>query len=155
MSQSTVPRAQTLRAQRSVNLLIRGVLRTPLLCRLVGRRLITVYVVGRKTGRRFAVPVAYTRHGGALLVGTPFRWARNLHTAEPVEIRLQGKRRTATVEVVTDEAGVVEGYATMARDNHAFANFNKIRIDDAGEPDPDDLHLSWAAGARVFRLVPQ
>jgi hypothetical protein len=41
------------------------------------------------------------------------------------------------------------------RDNHAFAGFNKIRIDDAGEPNPDDLHLAWASGARVFRLVPQ
>lgn len=50
---------------------------------------------------------------------------------------------------------MVEGYATMARDNHAFAGFSKIRIDDAGEPDPNDLYLAWAAGARVFRLVPQ
>lgn len=49
---------------------------------------------------------------------------------------------------------MVEGYATMARDNHAFAGFSKIRIDDAGEPDPNDLYLAWA-GARVFRLVPQ
>lgn len=155
MSQSTIPRAQTLAAQRVVNLLIRAVLRAPLLCRLVGRRLITVYVVGRKSGRRFAVPVAYTRHDGALLVGTPFGWGRNLRTAEPVEIRLQGRRRTAAVQVFTDEPDVVEGYAIMARDNHAFAGFNKIRIDEAGEPDRDDLHLAWAAGARVFRLVPQ
>jgi hypothetical protein len=54
-----------------------------------------------------------------------------------------------------ERRAVVEGYATMARDNHAFAGFNKIRIDDAGEPDPNDLYLAWAAGARVFRLVPQ
>jgi hypothetical protein len=155
MSQSTIPRAQTLAAQRTVNLLIRGLLRTPLLCRLAGRRLITVYVVGRKSGRRFAVPVAYTRRDGVLLVGTPFGWGRNLRTGEPAEIRLQGKRRIAAVEVITDEAGVVDGYATMARDNHAFAGFNKIRMDDAGEPAPDDLHLAWAAGARVFRLLPQ
>ena len=155
MSRSTIPRAKTLAAQRTVNLLIRALLRAPLLCRLTGRRLIIVYVVGRKTGRRFAVPVAYTRHEGALLVGTPFGWGRNLRTGEPVEIRLQGRRRTAAVQVVTDEHGVVEGYTTMARDNHAFAGFNKIRIDDAGEPDPEDLHLAWAAGARVFRLEPQ
>jgi hypothetical protein len=155
MSQSTIPRAQTLVAQRTVNALIRALLRTPLLCRLADRRLLTVYLVGRKSGRRFAVPVAYTRHDGALLVGTPFGWGRNLRTGEPVEIRLHGRRISAAVTVVTDEAGVVEGYATMARDNHAFAGFNKIRIDDAGEPDPNDLYLAWAAGARVFRLVPQ
>jgi hypothetical protein len=151
----TAPRAQTLAAQRAVNLVVRGVLRTPLLSRLVGRRLITVYVIGRRSGRRLAVPVGYTRQDGVLLVGTPFRWGRNLRTGEPVDIRLKGKRRTARVEVITDEAGVVDGYAAMSRDNHAFAKFNRIRIDDAGDPDPHDLHLAWAAGARVFRLVPR
>jgi hypothetical protein len=152
---TTAPRAQTLAAQRSMNLLIRGLLRTPLLCRLVGRRLITVYVLGRKTGRRLAVPVAYTCHDGGLLVGTPFRWGRNLRTGEPIEIRLQGKRRTAAVEVITNEAGVVDGYAVICRDNHQFARFNKIRIDDAGEPNRDDLYLAWRAGSRVFRISPQ
>lgn len=154
-STTSQPRAQTLTAQRAVNRMIRGLLRTPLVCRLVGRRLITVYVVGRKTGRRFAVPVAYTRHDDALLVGTEFGWGRNLRTGEPVEIRLLGERRTADVEVITDAAGVMDGYTTICRDNHGFARFNKIRIHHSGEPDPDDLHLAWASGARVFRLSPQ
>jgi hypothetical protein len=151
----TAPRAQTLAVQRAVNLLIRALLRSPLVCRLVGRRLITMYVVGRKSGRRFTIPVAYTRHGGALLIGTPFAWGRNLRTGESVQIRLRGKRRTAAVEVITDEAGVMDGYSIMCRDNHQFARFNEIRLDDTGEPDPDDLRLAWAAGARVFRLTPQ
>ena len=149
------PRAQTLAAQRAVNVLIRGLLRTPLLCRLVGRRLLTVYVVGRKTGRRLAIPVAYTPHDGALLVGTQFGWGRNLRTDEPVEIRPNGKRRTAGVQVIIDEAGVVDSYAIMCRDNHQFAGFNNIRTDDAGEPDATDLHLAWTAGARAFRLTPR
>jgi hypothetical protein len=72
--------AQTLPVQGLVNRVIRGLLRSPLLGRLVGQRLITLYVVGRKTGRRYAVPVAYTNRDGTLLVGTQFPWARNLHT---------------------------------------------------------------------------
>jgi hypothetical protein len=156
MTQTPItPRAHTLAAQRPLNLLIRGLLRTPLLCRLIGRRLITIYVVGRKTGRRFAVPVAYTRHDGALLFGTQFGWGRNLRTGQPVEIRLCGKRVVAAVDVITDETGVVEDYAIICRDNHGFARFNHIRLDDAGEPDRADLHLAWAAGARAFRLTPR
>jgi hypothetical protein len=50
---------------------------------------------------------------------------------------------------------VVDHYAVMARDNHAFAKFNKISIDRAGNPSSADLHLAWAAGARVFRLTPR
>ena len=33
----------------------------------------------------------------------------------------------------------------MARDNRAFARFNKIGLDRDGNPDPDDLRLAWAA----------
>ena len=67
---------------------------------------------------------------------------------------MKGKRRRADVAVVTDEVGVVEEYAVMARDNRQFAKFNKISVDRAGEPDPADLRLAWAAGARAFRFTP-
>jgi deazaflavin-dependent oxidoreductase (nitroreductase family) len=146
------PRAQKLALQGAVNRVMRGLLRVPLLCRLVGARLMTLYVVGRKSGRRYTVPVAYTRHDDALLVGTPFAWGRNLRTGEAVDIRLKGKRRRADVEVMTDEAAVIECYAVMSRDNHQFAKFNRIGFDDAGNPDPDDLRAAWAAGARAFRF---
>ncbi len=71
-------RAQTLPLQWLVNRVIRWLLRPPLLCRLVGKRLLTVYVTGRTSGRPYAIPVAYTRHNRTLLVGTQFGWARNL-----------------------------------------------------------------------------
>ena len=148
-------RAQTLVLQGLVNRIVRGLLRTPLLCRVVGNRLITVYVVGRKSGRHYAVPVAYTRHDGILLIGTSFAWGRNLRTGEPVDIRFKGKRRPADVEVLVDENGVAEHYTVMARDNHDLAKFNKIGLDQAGNPSLTDLHLAWDAGARGFRLTPR
>ncbi|HXR41393.1 MAG TPA: nitroreductase/quinone reductase family protein [Acidothermaceae bacterium] len=151
-AQAGEPRAQTLAFQGLANRIVRGLLRTPLLCRAVGKRLILVHVVGRKSGRRFAVPVAYTRDGESLLVGTPFGWGRNLRTGEPVTIRYKGKLLTADVTVFTDEAAVVEAYARMASDNHQFAKFNKISLDGDGTPDARDLHLAWAAGARAIRL---
>ena len=146
--------ARTLAFQGAANRVTRTLLATPLLARLVGARLLTVYVVGRKSGTRYTVPVAYTPHQGALLFGTEFRWVRNLRTGEPVEIRFKGKRRTADITVTADEAGVVADYTVLARDNHQFARFNRIALD-AGEPDPADLHRCWAAGARTVRLVPR
>src|SRR5262249_25689333 len=132
-----------------------GLGRVPLVNRAVGGWLVTVYVVGRKSGRRFAVPVAYTPYGDSLLIGTPFAWGRNLRTGTPVEIRLKGKRRRADVQAFRDEPSVVEHYARMARHNRAFANFNKIGLDADGNPDPTDLHLAWAAGARAILLTPR
>lgn len=149
------PRARTLAVQSLANRIIRGLLRMPLMSRLVGSRLLTVYVVGRKSGRRYAVPVAYTRHEGDLLVGTPFGWGRNLRTGEAVAIRLKGRRRLADVRVLTEEEEVAGAYAVMARDNHQFAKFNNIGFDSGGNPVPAHLHLAWAAGARAFRLTPR
>lgn len=148
------PRASMLRFQGAANRVVRVLLRTPVICRAIGRLLVIVYVVGRKTGTRYVVPVAYARHDGALLIGTPFGWARNLRSGEPVDIRIKGRLRRADVEVITDETGVVEAYAVMARGNHNFAAFNKISFDPAGNPDPTDLRLAWAAGARAIRLTP-
>lgn len=154
-SPATPPRAQTLAAQGLVNKIVLVLLGTPLLCRLVGSRLVALYVVGRRTGRHYTIPVAYTHHDGRLLVGTPFGWGRNLRTGDTIDIRLKGRRRPADVTVTKDEAGVTELYAVMARGNHQFASLNKIALDADGNPDPGDLHLAWAAGARAIQLDPR
>jgi deazaflavin-dependent oxidoreductase (nitroreductase family) len=150
---AVAPRAQKLKMQSLVNGVLRVLLSTPLLCRVIGKRLVTLYVVGRKSGRRYVLPVAYVRDGDALLIGTPFGWVRNLRSGEPITVRFKGKRRVADVRVYADEPDVVEKFAKMARENHAFANFNRVGLDAAGQPDPVDLHLAWAAGARAVRLT--
>lgn len=151
----TTPRARTLPLQPLVNRIVRTLLHVPLLSRVVGARLVVIEVVGRRSGTRYEVPVAYTRDGADLLVGTPFAWGRNLRSGEPVTILLQGRRRSADVVAITDEPGVTAAYATMARDNRRFADFNGIGFDDDGAAAPDDLHLAWANGARAFRLTPR
>jgi deazaflavin-dependent oxidoreductase (nitroreductase family) len=151
---SAEQRARTMPGQRFVNVLVRGLLRTPILCRIVGSRLVTLYVVGRNSGRVYPVPVAYLRNGSDLLIGTSFGWGRNLRTGESVAIRLQGKLRPAAVRVSTTEPEVVSVYAHMARVNPTFARFNTIRIGADGEPELHDLHLAWAGGARAIRLMP-
>jgi hypothetical protein len=149
------PRAQTMALQRAGNRIVRGMLRTPLLCRLAGGRLVTLYIVGRTSGRQYTVPVAYTRREGDLLIGTPFGWGRNLRTGQTVAIRLKGRRRLADVEAFTDERAVTDIYGVICRDNHTFATFNRVGLDSGGNPDQTDLHLAWAAGARAFRLTPR
>jgi deazaflavin-dependent oxidoreductase (nitroreductase family) len=141
--------------QGPMNRLILGMLRTPGLSQLVGARLVTLYIVGRKSGRKYTVPVAYTKDKGDLLIGTPFGWGRNLRTGEPVEIRLKGQLRQADVRVYKDEAEVVGLYAVMTKDNRNFAKFNQVSFDADDNPNADDLHKAWAGGARAFRLTPR
>lgn len=148
-------RAQAMPGQRLVNLLVRALLRTPGLSRVVGSRLVTLYIVGRKSKRRYAIPVAYLIHGDDLLIGTSSAWVRNLRTSEPIAIRLKGKLRRADIQTYTQKNDVVLAYAHMARVNQTFAKFNKIRIDEDGEPDRHDLELAWLGGARAITLTPR
>jgi hypothetical protein len=147
-------RVRTLPGQRLVNLVVRALLRSPLVCRIVGRRLVTLYVVGRKSGRVYSVPVAYMVDGDDLVLGTSFSWGRNLRTGQLLAIRLRGRRRWAEVRSLATQPDVVDAYAHMARLNRTFARFNNIRLDADSEPDRDDLHQAWTRGARAVRLAP-
>ena len=145
-------RPQTMALQNLSNAIVRGLLNTPGISSGIGKRLITLYVVGRKSGKHYTVPVAYTSHDGKIVIGSPFGWGKNLRTGEPLEVKYKGKRRTADVEVVKDETGVVALYDLICRANRQFAKFNKVRIDAAGNPDASDLRAAWENGARVFKL---
>lgn len=148
-------RPQTGRTQALNNKIVRGMLVTPGISSVIGKFLLTVYAVGRKTGRRYSVPVAYIPHEGKLLFGTGFAWAKNLRTGEPVDIRYKGKRVTCDVEVFTGEEDVTRLYAVICRANKTFAGFNKIGYGADGEPDPADLHAAWRGGARAYLLRPR
>jgi hypothetical protein len=139
--------------QGVVNVVMRGLLSTPGVAKGIGKYLITLHIVGRKSGRHYSIPVAYTGHEGTILIGTPFGWGKNLRTGEPLEVTYKGKRRTADVEAFTQEADVVALFGVMCRDNKNFANFNKVRLEKDGSPNLDDLRAAWQGGARAFKLT--
>jgi hypothetical protein len=109
--------------------------------------------VGRKSGRRYSVPVAYLADRDSLLLGTSAGWKHNLRTGQPITVRLRGKVRLVDVKTYANESDVVSAYAHMARATPTFATFNGIRLSDDGEPDPSDLHRAWLGGARAIRLT--
>jgi hypothetical protein len=152
-SSANAPLAQPMAIQKPMNAVIRTLLKTPGIASGIGKRLITLHVVGRKSGKHMDLPVAYTKHEGLILVGTPFAWGKNLRTGEPLEVTYKGKLRTADVEVAKDETDVVALLDVMCRDNRQFAKFNKIGLDAAGNPVADDLRKAWEHGARVFKLT--
>lgn len=131
---------------------MRGLLSTPGVASGIGQYLVLLHVVGRKSGKHYSIPVAYTEHEGALLIGSPFGWTKNLRTGDALEVKYKGKQRTADVEAFTDEAGVVALFDIMCRANKNFANFNKVRLED-GNPNQEDLRAAWQSGARAFKLT--
>lgn len=77
------------------NRLLGPLLRSPL-HRVISGRLLVLSFSGRKSGKRYTVPISYVAHEGRLLIGTQQPWSKNLAGGTPVEVRLRGKDRTGT-----------------------------------------------------------
>jgi hypothetical protein len=63
-----------------------------------------ITVEGRRTGRRYTIPVAYHEHGDAIVIlvaeAASKRWWRNYRRPGPIALRLRGQRLKGTAEVV-------------------------------------------------------
>ena len=63
-----------------------------------------ITVTGRRTGRRYTIPVGYQRNGDVLTIlvseAPKKRWWRNFHDPAPVEVRVKGKPLSGTAELV-------------------------------------------------------
>src|ERR1043165_5724043 len=88
---------QKMPGQSALNVLMRGLLSTPGVSSGIGKRLLILYVVGRKSGKRYDIPVPYTERGGRLWVGSAFAWIRTLRSGEPVDVRYKGRKIAAQV----------------------------------------------------------
>ena len=92
-----------------LNPLISGILRSPFHW-LLSPGLLLITVTGRRSGRRYTIPVGYQRDGETLgvMVSEARRksWWRNYLEPGPVELRLRGRQLRGQAEVVapgTDE----------------------------------------------------
>ncbi|WP_280220403.1 nitroreductase/quinone reductase family protein [Nocardia neocaledoniensis] len=142
--------------QHRVNGFVRGLLKVPVLSGIVGKRLATLHVTGRKSGTVYDVPVAYTVHQDSLLVGTALRpWVKNLRGGAEVRLTRGGAPETFTATVHSDEQAVLELYAVIARDNKQNAKFNGIGYTADGEPSKADIYQTWQQGGVVVELTPR
>lgn len=78
---------------RWLNVMMKGMLRTPGLQRWIGNAIALITVTGRRTGKSYTTPVTYYRDGDTVIVITKkFRnWWRNLREKPEVDLRLKGR----------------------------------------------------------------
>lgn len=93
------------------NPLVRALARSPL-HGLVDDALLVLHVVGRRTGRRYDVPVGYVPLDGELVVVTQHAWRVNLRGVAEVEVTHRAHRERRRVRLEEDPATVA---ATLHR----------------------------------------
>ena len=105
----TVPPATLIRLG---NPLVRLLARSPLHEMLDGS-VVLLHITGRKTGRRYDIPVNYVDVDGRLMVVTIARWRANLRGGASVEVTLRGCRRPMHATLTEDPAAVAVSYQTL------------------------------------------
>jgi deazaflavin-dependent oxidoreductase (nitroreductase family) len=89
----------------ALNPLVRAAVRSPLHPLLDGQ-VVILHVAGRRTGRRYDIPVGFTDLGDRLVVLTPHRWRANLRGGAEVEITRFGRRVPMHADLDEDPVSV-------------------------------------------------
>lgn len=92
-------------AYKIANPFMMAVLRSPLHRRISNALMILIYE-GRKSGRRFMIPVGYLEEGNRLYLFSHSGWAKNFAYDAPVAMRLRGELVRGVARVIEDSATI-------------------------------------------------
>ncbi|MEZ0342432.1 hypothetical protein ACAG25_20920 [Mycobacterium sp. pV006] len=98
---------------RTINPILRGVLRTPLGGRIT--EFMLVGFTGRKSGRGFAVPVSAHHLDGDLYVVLEAQWKYNFRDGADAQVSYRGATSPMHGTLITDRAAVVDVVDRLTR----------------------------------------
>lgn len=135
---------------RIVNVPMRRILAVPFSTPL-SKRLMLLYLTGRRTGRSYRQPVSYVKDGDLLLTPGGGNWKLNLEPGRPERIRLDGRDVTARPDLIDDVNEIDSALMRMTALNPRTARFIPIARRDDGHFDRDGLFNAVAHGFRIVR----
>jgi deazaflavin-dependent oxidoreductase (nitroreductase family) len=123
----------------------------------ISSSMMLITYTGRKSGKRYTLPVNYLRldsDDGVTFLTTSLRqrtWWRNLRGGVPVTIRVQGKDHTASANVIEDDEGIAKNLMLYLSKLPHIARYFQVTLQANGQPDAADVAL--AAQKRVIILT--
>lgn len=127
---------------RLANPVMRWLLASPRRAGRAADELLVLHVTGRRSGRRYDVPVGYRQlPDGRLVVVTDALWRVNLRDRSGVEVTLRGERRQARAELVEDPDAASDAYARLIDRQHPRASARRVglRLAEERVPRHEDL----------------
>ena len=119
---------------------------------------LVLHLTGRKTGRRYDIPVGYVEMEGKLAVVTIARWRVNLRGGAGVAVTLRGHLRPMHALLEEDPASVAVSYQAMINRIGWKKAQRQLGISLPGERAPTLVELNDAAreyGWSVITLTPR
>jgi F420H(2)-dependent quinone reductase len=135
---------------RVINVPMRRILALPFSTPL-SKRLMLLYLTGRRTGQSYRQPVSYVEDGESLLTPGGGNWKLNLQPGRPERIRLNGRDVSARPDLIDDVDEIDSALIKMAAVNPRTLSFIPITRKDDGHFDRDGLVNAVAHGFRIVR----
>ncbi len=132
------PNLQQARLLHVLNPALAAIVRSPL-HQLVGNSLTLIEFSGRKSGKRYTLPVSYQREGSVVSLHTGARWWKNLRGNAPIRLWLDGRPVDSTATVDTDPQEAARVLGIELRRAPRLAAFYNVRMNPGGQPNPEDL----------------
>jgi hypothetical protein len=117
----------------------------------ISKRLMLLYLTGRRTGRSYRQPVSYVRDGDTLLTPGGGTWKLNLQPGRPERIRLNGRTVSARPDLIDDVEEIDRALMTMTAANPRTASFIPIPRQEDGHFEHEALVNAVAHGFRIVR----
>jgi deazaflavin-dependent oxidoreductase (nitroreductase family) len=119
---------------------------------LVSKDIMLLTVTGRKTGKRYPMPVSYARDGDLIICSTDRTradWWKNLHGGATVTLRLCGKEVSGEAKVISeDRQALIKGINTMLTQVPRDAKHYEVRLDENKKPLAEDV-----SRATAYRII--
>lgn len=122
----------------------------------ISKQLLLAEIVGRKSGVPHRVPVSYVREGETLLSPGGGSWKFNLLDGRPAILRVDGKRITATGELIEDPTEVERLLEFMVeKSGPRVLSVTQIERGADGRLDHAQLDAALQRGFRMVRWSPK
>ncbi len=140
---------------RLLNPVVRRVLGSPA-HGLLGDGVMILTFYGRKSGKRYAVPVGYLLEGEDIVCLTGKSWSnwwRNFAGGAPAVVRLRGRELDCRAEIVEDVAVLESRLGAFLRKYPGTARRYGVRLDKVGRPEPGAV-AEAARGDEAVMILP-
>ncbi len=139
--------------QKLYNPIVIALLRSPLHS-LVDEQTMVITVTGRKSGKRYTLPVSYIRDGETLLVISQKdrTWWKNLRNGAQITVFLQGHALQARGETLTDTDMAANILLLILRQVPVYQRLLHLPLDATGQPEHPEALTRLAQDHVIVRM---
>ncbi len=107
---------------------------------MVSKTVLLITFTGRKSGKTYTTPVSYSHYGDQVTIFTHALWWKNLHSGQPVTLRIQGREFRGLAEAIAeDKQAVAAGLAAHLWKVPSDARYYGVTFDDHGNPRAEEV----------------